>query len=118
MGTGSYGTIYLGTDLKTGEEVGSHAAQNQSSRFGVEVQGVQDVVRRSGLTCRSSGQVAVKTEKDLGQKYSPLRSEAETLIDLQGANGVPDVFWLGKRELGGEVAFLLLDLGRGVQDSF
>mmetsp|Transcript_39688 Transcript_39688/g.94050 ORF Transcript_39688/g.94050 Transcript_39688/m.94050 type:complete len:403 (-) Transcript_39688:225-1433(-) len=66
MGVGSYGTIYLGTDLKTGEEV------------------------------------AVKTEKDLGQKNSPLRSEAETLIELQGSHGVPDVFWLGKRELAGE----------------
>jgi len=75
MGVGSYGTIYLGTDLKTGEEV------------------------------------AVKTEKDLGQKNSPLRSEAETLIELQGSHGVPDVFWLGRRELGGEsVNILVMEL--------
>jgi len=72
MGVGSYGTIYLGTDLQTGEEV------------------------------------AVKTEPEIGQKFSPLRAEAETLIELQGGQGIPDVFWLGKRELGGETVNILV----------
>lgn len=60
--------------------------------------------------CARCTQVAVKTEKDLGQKNSPLRSEAETLIELQGSHGVPDVFWLGKRELAGEVRSCSLPL--------
>eukprot|EP00961_Rhodomonas_salina_P012881 173417-Rhodomonas_salina.2 len=85
MGVGSYGTIYLGTDLKTGEEETSPLSGIQLTWY-----------------CARCTQVAVKTEKDLGQKNSPLRSEAETLIELQGSHGVPDVFWLGKRELAGE----------------
>jgi predicted Ser/Thr protein kinase len=63
MGVGSFGRIYLGTDLLSGAEV------------------------------------AVKAETDFGQKNSALRAEAEILISLQGGPGVPDVYWVGKREL-------------------
>ncbi|EKX50687.1 hypothetical protein GUITHDRAFT_151052 [Guillardia theta CCMP2712] len=72
MGFGSFGRIYLATDLKTGQEV------------------------------------AVKAERDIGQKVSALRAEAETLIHLQGGPGIADVYWVGKRDLNGENCNILV----------
>ena len=72
MGVGSFGRIYLGTDLLSGAEV------------------------------------AVKAETDFGQKNSALRAEAEILISLQGGPGVPDVYWVGKRELAGQACNILV----------
>jgi hypothetical protein len=70
MGSGSFGTIYLGTDLLTGAEV------------------------------------AVKAEPDFGQKESPLKAEAEILIELQDGPGTPQVYWVGQRPLNGQVLAL------------
>lgn len=68
MGSGSFGTIYLGTDLLTG------------------------------------GEVAVKAEPDYGKKDSPLKAEAEILIQLQDGPGTPQVYWVGQRSLNGQVS--------------
>ena len=72
MGSGSFGTIYLGTDLLTGAEV------------------------------------AVKAEPDFGQKDSPLKAEAEILIELQDGPGTPQVYWVGQRSLNGQVILVQL----------
>jgi hypothetical protein len=56
----------------------------------------------------SDAQVAVKAETDFGQKSSALRAEAEILISLQGGPGVPDVYWVGKRELAGQPCNILV----------
>ena len=70
--------------------------------------GPQDRARGIGLDrllapAESLPQVAVKAERDIGQKVSALRAEAETLIHLQGGPGIADVYWVGKRDLNGEV---------------
>jgi hypothetical protein len=49
-------------------------------------------------------QVAVKTEPDYGLKGSMLRHEGEMLVQLQGCPGIPDVHWIGGRELAGVVS--------------
>jgi len=53
-------------------------------------------------------QVAVKAETDFGQKNSALRAEAEILISLQGGPGVPDVYWVGKRDLAAQACNILV----------
>ena len=50
----------------------------------------------------------MKAETDFGQKNSALRAEAEILISLQGGPGVPDVYWVGKRELAGQKCNILV----------
>lgn len=52
----------------------------------------------------SCGQVAVKTEQDWGQAYSMLKHEGEMLVQLQGSPGISKVFWIGSRELAGQVS--------------
>jgi len=75
MGQGSFGTIYIGYDLLTNEEV------------------------------------AVKTEPDYDLKGSMLRHEGEMLVQLQGCPGIPDVHWIGGRELAGvDSNIMVMDL--------
>lgn len=72
MGSGSFGTIYLGTDLLTGAEV------------------------------------AVKAEPDFGRKESPLKAEAEILVQLQDGPGTPQVYWVGQRSLNGQMSNIMV----------
>jgi hypothetical protein len=129
MGQGSFGTIYIGYDLLTNEEVIDFAIRPRSPRspstslahpnYNVIVVTQRCHIIKRALKKRSlspkgrltrlwppcCSQVAVKTEPDYGLKGSMLRHEGEMLVQLQGCPGIPDVHWIGGRELAGVVSY-------------
>eukprot|EP00887_Chlorella_sp_A99_P006839 scaffold2.g6839.t1 len=117
IGSGSFGDIYIGTHLLTGEEVGIKLVRRALAERAPQMEACEARIGGGPLVCQySRARCVAALQESTKTKHPQLLYESKIYKILQGGSGIPNIRWYGVE---GDYNVMVIDLlGPSLEDLF